>query len=130
MDRKQNGDRPLGTADGGNSVRPASPADKVDALAERTRAQNALPVPERGTQSRGQTSAVCGLLLLAGVLVFGQSMRFGFVNYDDDDYVCNNPHVAQGVASQGVVWAFTQSMPATGIRLPGSRTWWTARSTA
>ena len=28
--------------------------------------------------------AVCGLLLLAVALVFGQTVRHGFVNYDDN----------------------------------------------
>ena len=33
--------------------------------------------------SAGRDLAVCGLLLLAVGLVFGQTAGFGFVNYDD-----------------------------------------------
>jgi tetratricopeptide (TPR) repeat protein len=32
---------------------------------------------------------------------------FGFVNYDDPDYVTNNPHVQQGLTADGAAWAFT-----------------------
>ncbi len=54
--------------------------------------------------------AVCGLLLLAVVLVFGQTVLFGFVNYDDDVLVSENPMVARGVTAAGVVWACTASV--------------------
>jgi len=30
-----------------------------------------------------------------------------FLNYDDDDYVTNNPHVSSGLSSQNIAWAFT-----------------------
>ncbi len=52
---------------------------------------------------------VCGLLLLAVALVFGQTVQHGFVNDDDDVYVCNNSQVAKGLTAQGVGWAFTTS---------------------
>jgi Flp pilus assembly protein TadD len=53
--------------------------------------------------------AVCGSLLLAVVLVFGQTAQHGFVNYDDDAYVYNNPHVKVGLTAQGIAWAFTSN---------------------
>ena len=49
-------------------------------------------------------------------LVFGQTVRHEFVNFDDDEYVYENPQVARGLTAQGIVWAFTTAMPATGIR--------------
>jgi tetratricopeptide (TPR) repeat protein len=51
--------------------------------------------------------AVCGVLLLAVGLVFGQTVRHAFVNYDDTVYVCGNPYVAAGLTAQGIAWAFT-----------------------
>ena len=51
--------------------------------------------------------AVCGLLLLAVALVFGQTVRFEFVTFDDDSYVYENFDVRQGVTLQGVGWALT-----------------------
>lgn len=38
---------------------------------------------------------------------FGQTLHFGFVNFDDDVYVYKNPHVAGGLNWNGIVWAFT-----------------------
>ena len=51
--------------------------------------------------------AVCGFLLLAVFLVFGQTLRHDFVNYDDRLYVYENPQVARGLTAQGIAWAFT-----------------------
>jgi len=51
--------------------------------------------------------AVCGLLLLAVGLVFGQTVRHGFVKYDDDEYVYENPQVVRGLTAEGIGWAFT-----------------------
>ena len=53
------------------------------------------------------TAAVCGLLLLAVMLVFGQALGFGFVNFDDSEYVYENPHVIHGLSAAEVAWAFT-----------------------
>ena len=38
--------------------------------------------------------AVCGYLLLAVIVVFAQTFTYDFVNFDDNDYVYQNPHVA------------------------------------
>ena len=51
--------------------------------------------------------AVCGLLVLAVGLVFGQTVTHEFVNWDDPEYVYENPHVRRGLSVEGVVWAFT-----------------------
>ena len=40
-------------------------------------------------------------------MVFGQTVHYGFVNYDDDQFVYANPHIAPGLTGQGIVWAFT-----------------------
>jgi protein O-mannosyl-transferase len=41
--------------------------------------------------------------------VFGQVWNFGFVSYDDPDYVTQNLHVLNGISYRGIVWAFTSS---------------------
>ena len=51
---------------------------------------------------------VCVFLVLAVGLVFGQALRHEFVNYDDDEYVYENPHVLHGLNLPGIIWAFTQ----------------------
>src|SRR3979490_1447286 len=51
---------------------------------------------------------VIGALLVALVWsVFGQTVRFGFVNYDDPLYILQNPTVRSGLSWHGVAWAFT-----------------------
>ena len=55
-----------------------------------------------------RSAAVCGFLLLATALVFGETARFDFVNFDDDAYVYENPQVAKGTTAEGLTWAFTQ----------------------
>ncbi len=54
-------------------------------------------------------SAVCACLLLAVAAVFAQTANFQFVNYDDDKYVYENPHVKGGVTAEGIAWAFTST---------------------
>jgi tetratricopeptide (TPR) repeat protein len=51
--------------------------------------------------------AVGGLLLLAVALVFSQTVRFDFVNFDDNDYVYENLHIRKGPTWPGLVWAFS-----------------------
>ena len=50
---------------------------------------------------------VCIVLVLLVAAVFGQTARFGFVNYDDPDYVSGNPVVKKGLTLQGAVLALT-----------------------
>ena len=52
-------------------------------------------------------SAVCGILLLAVLVVFGQTVRHDFINFDDNDYVYANWHVRRGLTGEGTVWAIT-----------------------
>jgi Flp pilus assembly protein TadD len=39
--------------------------------------------------------------------VYAQTARHGFVNFDDDHYVYENPHVRKGLTRESVAWAFT-----------------------
>ena len=50
---------------------------------------------------------VCIFLAAITWLVFGQTLRHEFVNYDDGDYVFKNSQVARGLTLEGIVWAFT-----------------------
>jgi len=51
-------------------------------------------------------------LAVSALLVFWQVRNFDFVNYDDDDYVYENPHVLNGLTADGVIWAFTTNRSA------------------
>ena len=48
-------------------------------------------------------------LFLAAItwLVFGQTLHFQFINFDDNEYVYKNAQVARGLTIEGIVWAFT-----------------------
>jgi Tfp pilus assembly protein PilF len=47
------------------------------------------------------------LLVACTFALYAPAIRNGFVNYDDTDYVTNNPHVLQGLTRADLVWAFT-----------------------
>jgi Flp pilus assembly protein TadD len=50
---------------------------------------------------------ICIFIALAVWMVFGQALGYGFVNYDDDKYVYENPMVQKGITWTGFVWALT-----------------------
>ena len=50
---------------------------------------------------------VCGFLLLAIGLIYGQTLRFPFLNFDDNGFVFANPNVTAGLTGEGIWWAFT-----------------------
>ncbi|HEX4143916.1 MAG TPA: tetratricopeptide repeat protein [Pirellulales bacterium] len=51
--------------------------------------------------------AVCWFLVLTVLLVFGRTFGHGFLNWDDNLYVYNEPHVSGGLSWSDIVWAFT-----------------------
>jgi len=56
-----------------------------------------------------QVSWICALLVLLVFLVFGQTLRFDFVNYDDNTNVYQAPEVTAGISLHGIAWAFTHT---------------------
>ena len=53
------------------------------------------------------TLLVVWLLVLLNLLIFGQSIRFDFVAYDDGVYVTKNETVLKGLSDEGLRYAFT-----------------------
>ena len=51
-------------------------------------------------------------IFLASIIwaVFGQTIHFDFVNYDDDTYVYQNPIIAPGLHWHGIAWVFTHRL--------------------
>jgi protein O-mannosyl-transferase len=51
------------------------------------------------------------ILILVAVTagVYAQTARFDFVNFDDNDYIINNPHVRTGLTTENAAWAFTST---------------------
>ncbi len=56
----------------------------------------------------GKALVVCACLVAAVVIVYGQTLGFGFVGYDDSLFVAEQPHVADGLSWSGIDWAFTK----------------------
>lgn len=48
-------------------------------------------------------------LFLVTLIVYAPAYRFGFVNFDDPDYVTHNLQVRNGLTGSGVVWAATST---------------------
>ena len=55
------------------------------------------------------TIAVCLGLTLLVWLVFAQTLRYDFVNFDDDRYVYENSEVSRGLTLDGFKWLLTHS---------------------
>jgi Flp pilus assembly protein TadD len=68
---------------------------------------NSQTAREAGNAATLQAVCVCFLLVLAVLVVFGQTAHFGFVNYDDPLYVYENAQLSSGVSLKGVAYAFT-----------------------
>ena len=51
--------------------------------------------------------ATAALLCLLTLLAYGPVTRCGFVDFDDANYVSQNPKVQAGLTLKGVVWAFS-----------------------
>jgi len=52
------------------------------------------------------------ILAVSTLLVYWQVRNFGFINYDDNDYVYENSHVISGFTFENIKWAFTTNLSA------------------
>jgi Tfp pilus assembly protein PilF len=55
---------------------------------------------------------ICLVLITVTLAVFWQVSNHEFVNFDDDDYVSENPHVQSVLSRQAIIWAFTATRAA------------------
>jgi protein O-mannosyl-transferase len=64
--------------------------------------------PKVRPNERNSRVVIFALLLLVGVwLVFGRTLTFDFVSYDDEKHIIENTHVNQGLSADGLRWAFS-----------------------
>jgi Tfp pilus assembly protein PilF len=62
------------------------------------------------TENDRLVTGIISVVLAAIVwVVFSQTLGHGFVNYDDGDYVYNNPVIISGLTLRGIQWAFTHA---------------------
>ena len=57
--------------------------------------------------SRAAIAIVCVFLIAITWFVFGQTVGYDFVNYDDDTYVYANPLISSGLTVPGAIHAFS-----------------------
>jgi tetratricopeptide (TPR) repeat protein len=73
-----------------------------------------IPAPIRATKSLSTSRMNFWAISLIGIglatitwLVFGQTLGYEFINYDDPEYVVKNAPVTRGLTFDGIAWAFT-----------------------
>jgi tetratricopeptide (TPR) repeat protein len=59
-------------------------------------------MPER----KQLTMAIYFALAIGTLTVYCPVLSHGFLNYDDPDYILDNPHVKNGLTWPGIIWAF------------------------
>ncbi len=69
------------------------------------RPPNAPGRAEGARDNRGRWLALA--LACACVLVYAPALRHGFLNFDDNLFIFENPQVQKGLTSGGIRWAFT-----------------------
>lgn len=71
--------------------------------------ENKTAGPAASSQPRWKTAAICAGLAALVFLVFGQTLHFDFINYDDDKNIYEEPAVSNGISLRGIVRAFTHT---------------------
>ena len=61
------------------------------------------------TSPEKRTPVVCLLLAVVTLALYNPVNSYSFVNYDDDRYVTENPHVRQGLSWETFTWALTST---------------------
>ena len=73
-----------------------------------TRRSIAAEHSHSGAETKQRINGLICILLVGIVwIVFGQTLGHEFINYDDHEYVYENPRVMSGLSLGGIGWAFT-----------------------
>jgi tetratricopeptide (TPR) repeat protein len=70
--------------------------------------RRALPLPA----GRKRNAVLCVLLAAATIALYVSVARYSFVQWDDSEYVVNNPYVQRGLTWSTIKWAFTSTRAA------------------
>jgi tetratricopeptide (TPR) repeat protein len=57
--------------------------------------------------SRSKDILIAFILFAGTIGLYSRSFTFEFLNYDDDEYVYDNPHIKSGLSLGNLSWAFT-----------------------
>ena len=84
-------------------------AQSLTANNNKWRCENRQGISQIGVGNRGITLGIYLFLAVISLVVFGQTIRYEFVNFDDDLYVYNTPAIQSGLTIKGIAFAFTGS---------------------
>jgi protein O-mannosyl-transferase len=68
---------------------------------------NKLPAPSESHDRRWEPALICLFLAFLAFWALGPALESGFVNFDDDLYVYQNPVVRSGLSWKGLGWIFS-----------------------
>ena len=92
-------------------MRPKTPAHRAGKpkrhSAREPRPRSGPPRPAAKTAFSAPALWVSLALIVSIVLVYAAVWHHDFVNYDDHEYILDNPFVPAGLSWRGVAWAFT-----------------------
>ena len=71
-------------------------------------AENSLPGSVSRIRDWRIVLGICAGLIVITWFVFGQTLHFQFVNYDDPEWVSENPNINGGLSIRGAGWALTR----------------------
>jgi hypothetical protein len=60
-----------------------------------------------GKKSKRSIILICLALAVVTIIIYWQVGNHEFLNYDDDVYVTENHHMAEGISGANIIWAFT-----------------------
>jgi protein O-mannosyl-transferase len=62
--------------------------------------------PEESPISKTVLALICLVLVIAIIAIYSRTFGYGFVAYDDDKYVYENPVIKAGLTAANLAWAF------------------------
>jgi protein O-mannosyl-transferase len=84
-----------------------SDRNRVKIGTEASASKLAIPAPlDKNEKNKYVVLLYVGLVVMI-LTVYLQVGNHQFLNFDDDVYVTNNPHVASGITGNNIIWAFT-----------------------
>jgi protein O-mannosyl-transferase len=83
------------------------PVVKIQVLPPQKKTVPVTESPGLFTHPEKRNPVLCLLLALVTLVLYNPVTRHPFVNYDDDRYVTENPHVRQGLTWATFTWALT-----------------------
>ncbi len=70
---------------------------------------DSIPDEKDGVSRRAALVAALAALLLATLLLYSSVSNHGFLRWDDNQYVTENPHVITGLSASNIAWAFHET---------------------